>query len=126
MTETFLIPHIYTDYTVATQTDNNCVGTKLMLSHNIHIVLLLFTFPRTVPVEKRTWPTIANPLHWKRPGRSVEELTELAHVRGYLSVHVRCYLLSVRSESHFRTDEDRELLESLLPAVTRGLKPLFA
>lgn len=97
-----------------------------MFSHTIHTIFLISLFPRTVPIDKCSWPTIANPRHWTRPGRCVEELVEVVHIRGYISVHVRCYLLSVRSEAHFRTVEDRELLQSLLPAVTRGLQPIFS
>lgn len=53
-------------------------------------------------------------------GRSVEELTELVHCRGYLSVHTRCFVLSKRSTIEFHTDLDREFLESLLATIRRG------
>lgn len=53
-------------------------------------------------------------------GRSVEELTELIHCRGYLSVHTRCFVLSRRSTLEFRTDMDREFLETLVTTICRG------
>lgn len=53
-------------------------------------------------------------------GRSVEELNELVHCRGYLSVHTRCFVLGRRSTLEFRTDLDREFLESLLVTIRRG------
>lgn len=55
-----------------------------------------------------------------KAGRSVEELCELIHCRGYLSVHTRCYVLCKRNTLEFRTDLDREFLESLLFTVRRG------
>lgn len=58
-------------------------------------------------------------------GRSVEELCELFHCRGYLSVHTRCFVLSKRSTLEFRTDLDREFLESLLATIRRGYNHLL-
>lgn len=57
-----------------------------------------------------------------KAGRSVEELCEIAHCRGYLSVHTRCYVLRKRNTHEFRTDLDREFLESLLVTIQRGLR----
>lgn len=53
-------------------------------------------------------------------GRSVEELIELVHCRGYLSVHTRCFVLSRRNTLVFRAEADREFLESLVTMLCRG------